>query len=216
MRVVEKFVSINGEGRRAGELAVFIRFQGCDLHCSYCDTQWANQPDCPYEELSPAAIAAYVASTGVHDVTLTGGEPLRQPAIGQLIELLVAQGQHVEVETNGATDIRPFLRSGASFTVDYKCPSSGCEARMVPDNFAHVTARDTVKFVVGSTEDLDKAAAVIARYQLDRRCAVYLSPVFGQIEPEAIVQYMIAHRLNGIRLQIQLHKVIWHPDKRGV
>ena len=76
MKVVEKFISINGEGRRAGELAVFIRFKGCNLNCSYCDTKWANEPACDYEELSPDDICEYVSETGIKNVTLTGGEPL--------------------------------------------------------------------------------------------------------------------------------------------
>ena len=74
MRVAEKFISINGEGTRAGELAVFVRFTGCNLRCSYCDTMWANEPGCPYEEMSPAQICDYVQSTGIKNVTLTGGE----------------------------------------------------------------------------------------------------------------------------------------------
>ena len=78
MRVAEKFISINGEGTRAGELAVFVRFTGCNLRCSYCDTMWANEPGCPYEEMSPAQICDYVQSTGIKNVTLTGGEPLLQ------------------------------------------------------------------------------------------------------------------------------------------
>ena len=76
MRVAEKFISINGEGTRAGELAVFVRFTGCNLRCSYCDTMWANEPDCPYEEMIPEQICEYVRSTGIKNVTLTGGEPL--------------------------------------------------------------------------------------------------------------------------------------------
>ena len=81
MKVVEKFISINGEGRRAGELAVFIRFKGCNLNCSYCDTKWANEPACDYEELSPDKICEYVSETGIKNVTLTGGEPLLQKDI---------------------------------------------------------------------------------------------------------------------------------------
>ena len=102
MRVAEKFISINGEGTRAGELAVFIRFQGCNLRCSYCDTMWANEPDCPYEEMSPEEICDYVAGTGITNCTLTGGEPLLQRDMKQLVRLLIDQcGCRVEIETNG-------------------------------------------------------------------------------------------------------------------
>ena len=89
MRVAEKFISINGEGTRAGELAVFVRFTGCNLRCSYCDTMWANEPGCPYEEMSPEQICDYVRSTGIKNVTLTGGEPLLQKDMGELIGLLM-------------------------------------------------------------------------------------------------------------------------------
>ena len=88
MKVVEKFTSINGEGTRAGELAVFIRFKGCNLRCSYCDTMWANEPDCQYKEETPEEILNYVLETGIRNVTLTGGEPLLQKDIRELINLL--------------------------------------------------------------------------------------------------------------------------------
>ena len=84
MKVVEKFTSINGEGTRAGELAVFVRFKGCNLRCSYCDTMWANEPDCPYEEETPEEILNYVLGTGIRNVTLTGGEPLLQKDISHI------------------------------------------------------------------------------------------------------------------------------------
>ena len=102
MKVVEKFTSINGEGTRAGELAVFIRFKGCNLRCSYCDTMWANEPECPYKEETPEEILNYVLGTGIHNVTLTGGEPLLQKDIRDLIHLLLQAGLQVEIETNGA------------------------------------------------------------------------------------------------------------------
>ena len=216
--VVEKFVSINGEGQKAGELAVFIRFRGCNLDCSYCDTRWANRSSAEAELLTAEEIAGYVTSTGVTNVTLTGGEPLLQPDIGRLTDLLIASGHSVEIETNGSISIaglaagkyRPY------FTLDYKLPDSGMEDSMLMENYEYVTACDTVKFVAGSTGDLRRAAAVIKEYDLINRCRVYISPVFGRIEPAEIVEFMSAERLNGVRLQLQLHKFIWDPDMRGV
>ena len=112
MKVVEKFISINGEGRRAGELAVFIRFKGCNLNCSYCDTKWANEPACDYEELSPDKICEYVSETGIKNVTLTGGEPLLQKDIRSLVEKLLNKSDiRVEIETNGAVDIAPLANA---------------------------------------------------------------------------------------------------------
>lgn len=217
MKVAEKFVSINGEGTRAGELAVFIRFKGCNLRCSYCDTGWANEPDCPYTEMSKEEIAAYIMGTGVRNVTLTGGEPLLQKGAQELIELLMEKGLSVEIETNGSIDISPFTgKRRPIFTMDYKLPGSGCEEDMFLENFRLLDARDTVKFVSGSLGDLERARYIMEKYSLTERCHVYISPVFGSIEPRNIVDYMIEHHMNDVRLQIQMHKVIWDPDKRGV
>ena len=220
MRVAEKFISINGEGTRAGELAVFVRFTGCNLRCSYCDTMWANEPGCPYEEMSPAQICEYVRSTGIKNVTLTGGEPLLQKDMDKLISLLISEcGVRVEIETNGAVDLRPFaeLPEGRPlFTMDYKLPSSGYEDRMIAENFSVLEKEDTVKFVSGSRADLERAGEIIEKYGLLDRCHVYFSPVFGRIEPAEIVDFMLNKRMNKARIQIQMHKVIWDPNARGV
>lgn len=217
MRVVEKFVSINGEGQRAGELALFIRFQGCNLSCAYCDTAWANEADCPYEEESPQEIVDYACREEVTDITLTGGEPLLQEGMDELIDLLTKGGFHVEIETNGAVSLLPFCqKQRPSFTMDYKLPGSGCEKAMMTENFELLTEKDTVKFVVSSTEDLQKAEEIATRYDLVNRCAVYISPVFSSIDPAQMVDFMKQRRLNGWRLQLQLHKFIWDPEKRGV
>lgn len=218
MKVAEKFISINGEGTRAGELSVFVRFQGCNLRCSYCDTSWAYEADCPYEDMTADQIVKYVLSTGIYNVTLTGGEPLLAQGIAELIEKLLAQPQlRVEIETNGAVDLRPFCTPVRPvFTMDYKLPSSGWERAMKVENFAILEPQDTVKFVCGSQEDLQRAWEIIREYRLTDRCHVYLSPVFGSIEPVHMVTFMETHKMNDVRLQIQMHKVIWDPEKRGV
>lgn len=216
--VVEKFVSINGESQRAGELAVFIRFRKCNLCCSYCDTKWANSNDAPAEIMTAAEIAEYVSSTCVTNVTLTGGEPLLQEHISELTDMLISSGHRVEIETNGSVSIAELAASEyrPAFTLDYKLPGSGMEEHMLTDNYRYLTAQDTVKFVSGSMNDLERAAEIIGRYSLTDRCSVYISPVFGQIEPADIVEFMKDNRMNGVRLQLQLHKFIWQPDKRGV
>ena len=217
--VCEKFVSINGEGRRAGQLAVFVRFRGCNLRCSYCDTAWANDASATAELLTAEEICGYVRSTGVKNVTLTGGEPLLRPGIGGLTAALKELGLSVEIETNGAVALDEFCVSGVRpdcFTMDYKLPSSGMEDKMIVGNFELLGSGDCVKFVSGSEEDLNRALDIIKTYGLIGRCGVYLSPVFGAIEPERIVEFMKEHCMNGVNLQIQLHKVIWEPDRRGV
>ena len=217
-KVAEKFVSINGEGPRAGELAVFLRFCGCNLNCSYCDTRWANIADVKYELASAEELVEYVKSTGVKNVTLTGGEPLLQADIARLIEMLGALGAEVEIETNGSVPLQDIvsLSPRPAVTADYKLPSSGMEKFMLTESFSLLTLRDSVKFVVGNKCDLARAEEIINKYGLTDRCRVYFSPVFGKIEPEEIVEFMKERKLNGVRLQLQLHKIIWNPNMRGV
>lgn len=217
--VVEKFVSINGEGQRAGQLAVFIRFKGCNLNCVYCDTKWANEPSVPFEELTEDEIYDYIKSTGVKNVTLTGGEPLMRDDIDILLERLAADNTlNVEIETNGSVSIEPFakLDKRPSFTLDYKLGGSGMERFMKTENYGFLQRNDTVKFVVSSKDDLERAEEIIAEYELDKKCGVYLSAVFGKIEPADIVSFMIEKKLNDVNLQLQMHKFIWDPNKRGV
>lgn len=216
--VAEKFVSINGEGTHAGELAVFLRFRGCNLDCSFCDTKWANTAETPAVEMTTEELVSYVRETGVQNVTLTGGEPLLQPGIGELITALGALGYRVEIETNGSVSLQPFagLSFRPCFTMDYKLPGSGMEAAMRPENFALLRNQDAVKFVVGSHADLERALEIIRQYALPAKCTVFFSPVFDSIEPAEIVEFLKQHTLNQIRLQLQLHKLIWDPQKRGV
>lgn len=219
MYVVEKFVSINGESRRAGQLAVFIRFRGCNLDCSYCDTKWANTQLCPAEEMTPSEIYEYIKSTGITNVTLTGGEPLLQKDIEMLLKLLAEdESIYVEIETNGSVDVGfvKAIKNPPSLTMDYKSPSSGMSEKMLLDNYRYIDSRDTVKFVCGSKEDLEKAYEIICRFELTKKCAVYISPVFGEIELSYIVDFMKEKKLNGVNMQLQMHKYIWAPDEKGV
>ncbi|MHB8061873.1 MAG: putative 7-carboxy-7-deazaguanine synthase QueE [Ruminiclostridium sp.] len=220
-KVVEKFLSINGEGNAAGELAVFIRFAGCNLKCSYCDTLWANNVDkVEYQEMSGEDICSYIKATGMSNVTLTGGEPLLQEGIHQLLSLLAAQaGLRVEIETNGSVELDEYtdiLYNGPIFTMDYKLGTSGMEHTMKVSNFELLKLQDTVKFVAGSMKDLEAARDIINKYHLTDKCAVHLSPVFGNIEMSTMVDFMKENKMNGVRLQPQLHKIIWHPSARGV
>lgn len=218
-KVVEIFTSINGEGRRAGQLAVFVRFQGCNLNCSYCDTKWANTDTAAYTVMSDAEIYERIKDSGISNVTLTGGEPLLQAEIAVLLKRLAADTDlHVEIETNGSIALEPFTKiaNPPSFTMDYKLPGSCMEGCMNLENFQYLTAKDTVKFVAGSREDLHRARAVIQTFDLTEKCAVYFSPVFGAIELTEMVEFMKKYRLNGVNLQLQLHKIIWDPQARGV
>ncbi len=216
--VVERFVSINGESVRAGELAAFIRFKGCNLSCSYCDTKWANSTTVPFEYYTADQLTSWVKDKRVRNVTLTGGEPLLQDEIDDLIEHFGAQGNRVEIETNGSIPLDAYVRMQyrPTLTMDYKLPSSGMESAMRTDNFRLLEKQDAVKFVAGSVDDLNRVREVIGRFGLTERCNVFISPVYGKIEPSEIVEFMTKHGMNDVRLQLQLHKFIWNPSRRGV
>jgi 7-carboxy-7-deazaguanine synthase len=215
-KVAEHFVSINGEGRKAGELAFFIRFAGCNLDCAWCDTKWANAPGAPVTLMDIPQLCRAAQQSAVKNITLTGGEPLLQENITGLIKALAAQGHSLEIETNGSVLLPLDLACDVSFTMDYKLPSSAMQDKMCLENFSRLREKDTVKFVCADHSDLECASQIIKQYSLTDVCKVYFSPVFGSIDPKDIVEYMVKNGLNGVRLQLQLHKFIWDPDKRGV
>lgn len=218
-KVVEIFESINGEGRRVGQLAIFIRLQKCNLNCSYCDTRWANGDDAPYTLMSEDEIYDRILKSGIKNITLTGGEPLLHKDVEILLEKIGKNPNlSLEIETNGSIELEKFskLKNPPLFTMDYKLPSSKMENKMCLDNFKYLTLKDTVKFVVGTIEDLKKAKEIIERYSLIGKCAVYFSPVFNSIDPVEIVEFMKKNRLNGVNLQLQIHKFIWDPESKGV
>lgn len=228
--VVEGFVSINGEGPRAGRLAAFMRFRGCTLSCSYCDTVWANGANSAATMLSVADIVDYVDAAGVDCVTLTGGEPLLQDGIEELLVALArSRRRFVEIETNGAVplaylaslrrELRRQRQDGAAgwhFTMDCKLPSSGMDARMVPENYALLDWQDTVKFVIGSAEDFPVVVQTIRQHSLDERCQVHLSPVHRQMPASEVVDFMRREGLASAELHLQLHKYVWPERDRGV
>ena len=218
-KVVEKFVSINGEAKKAGELACFIRFAGCNLNCSYCDTKWANAKDVSYELLSEEDIYKFIKEQKVNNVTLTGGEPLLQEDFDMLLDYLSKDSSlYIEIETNGAVCIDKFcnISDNISFTLDYKLPGSNMESFMTLENYSLLTNNDTVKFVVSNVNDLDRAKEIINEYNLTNKVTVYISSSFGEIKPEDIVTYMIDNNMNKVKLQLQMHKYIWNPNRKGV
>ena len=180
---------------------------------------WANKHDVKADTLTEFEIYDYIKSTGVTNVTLTGGEPLLRDNIENLLRILSSdKSLFVEIETNGSVDLAPYrdISENVSFTLDYKLPGSGMESKMNMDNYEELSKVDTVKFVVSDVTDLDKARQIILDYKLTEKCNVYLSPVFGRIEPVEIVNYMIEHKMNKINMQLQMHKIIWDPEMKGV
>lgn len=215
-KVVEKFESINGEGQKSGELAIFIRLQGCNLKCSYCDTMWANTKESPYELMTKEEILEYILDKKIKNVTLTGGEPLKANGVKELLEYLILEDISLEIETNGSVELTKFLNEKISFTMDYKLPSSNMEKYMNKSNLEKLLKKDTLKFVVGSENDLVVAKNIIDEYDLIKKTNIYFSPVFGKIELSKIVEFLIDNKLNGVKMQLQMHKFIWDKDKKGV
>lgn len=217
--VIEKFLSINGEGIRQGHLCTFVRFKGCNLRCKYCDSAYSYDPTESAEIMTEQQIVDFCRSMGAHMVMLAGGEPMYQKGIVDLVKRLCSEGFSVEIETNGSIDIsqiaaiqhnRPFI------TLDYKTSASGMEKHNLLSNYQYVTFNDSVKFVVGSIHDLDVMRQIVEQYSLLDRTNVLISPVWGDIQPVEIVEYMKNHKLNGYKMQMQIHKFIWDPDKRSV
>lgn len=156
-----------------------------------------------------------VKELGVNAVTITGGEPLIHKDVYDLIESLADENYWINIETNGANRLEVFPSFYPVFyTMDVKCPSSGMTRFMLEENLNYLYPGDVLKFVVGSKEDLQFAKKIIDEHEL--RCEVYFSPVFGKIEPSQIVDFVLENGLNDCKVQIQLHKVIWDPNKRGV
>ena len=213
MKVVEIFNSIEGEGKRAGLPATFIRLFGCNLRCSYCDSMYALQGE-DYVEMSIEEILKKVDEIGCPNITLTGGEPLIHKGVIDLLIRLDEKKYWVNVETNGSVPIEYRNMANKTFyTVDYKTPSSGMEHMMNKETFRNMTTRDVLKFVVGTEEDLQKALEIGRKYPWPY---IYLSPVFGSIEPKRLVEFILENGLWDWKVQLQMHKLIWSPDMKGV
>lgn len=222
MKVVEIFSSIDGEGIRTGQLCTFIRLYGCNLRCCYCDSLYALEQE-TYTEMSIPKILEECDKLKNRCITLTGGEPLIHKDVMSLLQALLVNGYDINVETNGSVDISRFFLDGGQgslfFTVDYKTPYSGVESHMYMNNFyKNVGACDVVKFVCANEDDLNKMLEVVTemKSRLLVMPHIFVSPVFGKIEPVKLVEFLLKHNLQEVRVQLQLHKLIWDPDKKGV
>ena len=211
LQVIETFKSVQGESTHAGKVCFFIRLAGCNLRCSYCDTDyaWVGGVMRSVDEL-----AAEAAAAGCETVELTGGEPLLQQELPQLARKLLDAGKTVLIETNGSVDFS-VVSDRCCRIVDCKLPASGMAEHNCYSAYSHLTCRDEVKFVVSDRNDFDFALEVIRKYDLCSRTGNLLfSPVWNRISPETLAQWAVECGL-PVRMQIQMHKVIW-GDKKGV
>lgn len=213
MVVSEIFFSIQGESTRVGRPCVFVRFTGCDLRCTWCDTTYAFKGG---RKLERAAILEEVARHPTRYVTLTGGEPLLQKELPELAAELLARGYEVAVETHGQV---PWDRLPAEVikVVDVKAPGSGEEAKPADlERLRTLGPADELKFVVASRADFDWSLEVVRRYELEgRHAALLFSPVHGGVDPKDLAAWLLEAGIEA-RLQVQLHKWIWGADATGV
>jgi 7-carboxy-7-deazaguanine synthase len=210
--VNEIFLSVQGESTHAGRPCAFVRLTGCNLRCNYCDTEYAFHEG---RRMSVAEILAQLDGYGCGLVEITGGEPLLQEGVHDLIAAMLARGYSVMIETSGACDVSA-LDPRVIKVMDLKCPGSGEASRNLWSNLEHLTARDEIKFVISDRADYEWARDAIREHDLAARVnAVLLSCAFGRLEPARLVAWMLEDRLPA-RLQLQMHKHIWPPDTRGV
>ncbi len=209
--VNEIFFSIQGESTYAGEPCAFVRLGRCDLRCSWCDTEYAFDEGV---EMSIPEIEAAVRSYPTDLVEITGGEPLLQANIHLLVERLIQDGKKVLIETGGHRDISA-VHPDSTLIYDVKCPDSGMSPRNCWANIPLLREQDEIKFVIASREDYEWARARIEEHCLISRHTVLFSPVWDSLAPKDLAEWILEDGLR-VRMQVQVHKVLWGPDARGV
>ena len=212
--VNEIFRSIQGEGARAGRVCAFVRLTGCNLRCRWCDTPYA------YDEGGQVPVESLlekVAALRCRLVMLTGGEPLLQPATPALLARLCDAGYEVLLETNGSLDVSG-VDARVVRCVDIKCPGSGEAGSFLWSNLDALRPGDEIKLVLADREDYDYARRVVREHDLTARCTVLMVPAAGLLPPVKLAEWILGEpdALGGVRLGLQLHKIIWPDVRRGV
>ncbi len=211
MRISEIFTSIQGESTHAGRPCTFIRTTGCDQRCTWCDTTYAFEGGAEY---TLNDLFARARAHGTKLVEVTGGEPLIQPECLDLLAGLCDRGFEVLLETGGSqpiADVDPRVRR----IIDLKPPASGMTGHILWENLDHLKAGDEIKFVIADRADYEWSRQVTADHNLSGQVPVLFAPVFGQQEPRELAEWIIEDGLN-VRMQLQMHKLVWAPEARGV
>ncbi|PYZ98173.1 radical SAM protein [Alteribacter lacisalsi] len=224
--MVEIFETVEGEGTAAGYPTVFVRVFHCNLRCHWCDTPYSYAPAKPEFEATIGEIVERIREFDSRYICFTGGEPLiHGKKSAALLKAMAAIPEIVDIhiETNGAIDLEPFehLRRSdadtgkkARYVMDYKLSASGERNRMIHSNFTHLQKQDEVKFVIANDEDFEEAKEVVRTEH--RQAHVLFSPVWESMPPKRLVEKVLASKLSMVKVSLQLHKIIWHPDQRGV
>ncbi|MDI1231966.1 MAG: 7-carboxy-7-deazaguanine synthase QueE [Methylobacter sp.] len=209
LRITEIFHSLQGESNTVGLPTVFIRLTGCPLRCVYCDTAYAFTGG---KKIEIDAVIAQAEQYGTQYITVTGGEPLAQPACLELMTKLLDKGYCVSLETSGALDVSAVDQRVVK-VMDLKTPSSGELSKNLYQNIEYLTQKDQLKFVIGNDEDYDWSKTILTEYDLPNRCQILFSPVMGQQNPTELAEKILKDRL-PVRFQLQLHKILW-DDAQG-
>lgn len=211
LKITEIFSSIQGESSYAGLPCVFVRLAGCNLRCNWCDTTYSLESE-DGEEFSIEDIMEKVKSFGVNLVEVTGGEPLTQPNVIILLEILLDEGYKALIETNGTISLKDVAKEVVKI-VDVKCPSSGCSDSFLHENLNYITSNDEVKFVIADKQDYLFAKEFLKTHLKDNDKVIF-SPVQDSLKASKLSQWILNDKLN-VRLGLQLHKIIWPADERG-
>lgn len=209
MQITEIYKSIQGESSYAGLPCIFVRTTGCDLRCSWCDSEFTFTGG---NRMAVSEIVDKVQELDCRLVEITGGEPLLQHDVQALASQLADLGHTVLIETGGHRDISK-LDPRVVRIMDLKCPDSGESAKNLWSNLDHLREVDEVKFVIASRIDYEWARQVIREHRLDERAHVLFSTAHGLIEPSEVVSWLLGDKL-PVRFQLQLHKYIWDPTER--
>jgi len=206
-RVTEIFYSLQGETRTVGLPTVFVRLTGCPLRCTFCDTAYAFHGG---KKMDITEIVGTVQDYHPRYVTVTGGEPLAQKSCLSLLTALCDLGVEVSLETSGAIDIKD-VDSRVVCVMDLKTPGSGEESRNRYDNITLLKPKDQLKFVICDRVDYDWAVNKLTEYELIDQCEVLFSPIHGQLNPADLADWIVEDNL-PVRMQIQMHKYLWHDE----
>ena len=209
LRINEIFYSIQGESSRIGMPTVFVRLTGCPMRCTYCDTAYAFHEG---QQKEIEEIIQEIKKFDTNYVTVTGGEPLAQKNCINLMNQLCELGYQVSLETGGAIDIKD-VHSKVKIILDVKTPKSNEDKNNFWPNLANIKPNDEIKFVIQDYEDFSWSMDIIEKYQLNQN-QILFSPVYNVLANEQLAEWILKHQLN-VRLQLQLHKILW-GEKKGV